>query len=112
MKHLATLFLWVQENASRGGERIRHLDRSSTIKHNLEDGGDHESRIRDGPSWTGTGVLSVAQDEKVLLEYQPVIESVQLYKTNVQFTATFGMKFDPGNLQLVTSSEVAHTNGR
>ena len=89
------------------GERFGHLDQRSPIKHNLEDDGDHDIQIR-GLSWTGIHGLSVAQDAKEVLEYRSVLESVQLYETDVS-TAKFGAKFDPG---IVTSADVAQTAGR
>ena len=44
------------------GERVRHLGQNSTIKHNLEDDGDHELQIRDGLGWSGIDGLSMARD--------------------------------------------------
>ena len=79
------------------GERTRHLDRSSTIKHHLDDDGDHELQVRDGEGRTHIDGLSMARDSKVVLEYRSVMELVQLYKTDV-FTAMFGTKFDIGIL--------------
>ena len=43
------------------GERIRHDDRSGTIKHNLENYRGHELPVQDRQGWTGVDRLSVAR---------------------------------------------------